>query len=236
MSRVFNAEVYRLKLNREYIWCLIFVALTAVLNIYGIKQGDDTSTASQGMFTFSSMLPILLSLTIANIACADHKNGLLKNLVSSGNKRSSIYFGKLSAGLFASTLYFLVDGIVTFVVYAIYDGVGKISPIEWLESIILQLAAVLIYALIFYGIGSIIRSSKFTTAICILFTFFADVLVAYIGKLVGEDFSAIGLTSLSNSANNFHVTSSMLVSIVVFLAFGALLNVLGYGLFKEKDI
>lgn len=236
MNRTFSAELYRLRFNGEFLGCLVFVLISGAISLLGGVVTKDGLTASKAVFSFSSLLPFFLAISIANIACGDYARGTLKNVLSSGNSRAAVYGGKLLVSLVACTIYFVADLIAVFAINAFMSSVGKIEPVSWAESIFAQLLIMLIYTSIFFAISSMVKSSKLATIICFAFQFFVSTIQSTLGNLLDADLSSFSLNTLASNAETLNFGVNSLLNAAIYIAFGAVLNLIAYRLFKNTDI
>lgn len=121
----------------------------------------------------------------AAIMIATHENGqgTLKNVVSSGMKRSSIYYAKLKIAIVAAIFFYLIDAAITMAIgllffgYPITMGIAAI-----LANVFFHLLIVVLGAMLYYAAASFIADPIWSVMACLAYFLFAAKALADVTK------------------------------------------------------
>lgn len=233
MGNMYSAEVYKLKYNKSFLFCLFIIVLSAAVTVYLMGNSD----VQERIMTFSGMLPMFLALSISVVACDDFDRKTMKNILSSGNGKGGIYSGKLLAALTVCVIYFLVDGIATVLFAGIKNGMGGTYNIgNMIASIGLQLLMMLLYTLYFYPIALVTKSSKTGFIACILFDIFFDTLLMYAAQIAKlGDIRPYTMSTLAQNIEELNITGRMPINFAIYTGLAVIINVLAYMRFKRVE-
>lgn len=208
-------------------------------SLNGFNVLIESLTQPDTFFTYLSA-GVLSSFFIAS----DYTNGTIKNVVSIGHKRSSIYGAKLLT-TWLGTVYLYVFMVVTFALFtALFFGLGPLPDwVEWMDALIafgltclligvfcamttffamvMRSAAVALFA----TIGFFFVCSTALDMLASQYTFFADILKYSV-------FEYMSLVSSDSVHDGSFIGSLMRVTLVTFIVF----MVAGMVLFERKDI
>lgn len=100
--------------------------------------------------------------------------------------------------VFIGMIYFVVDGLVSVGVGYFYNGLGVVTPMQAVESLVSQLLILIIYAFIFFGLAVIVKSTKTGVMLGVAFTLFASMIPWAIGNYITHtDLSAFSIDTLT---------------------------------------
>ena len=88
------------------------------------------ATAFTHTIALSSVFVIIM---VSMFVSSEFSFGTMKNIISAGKSRMSIYASKLVMVLAISTIYILLSGLVGFITGSIFWGPGEITRTEYLE-------------------------------------------------------------------------------------------------------
>lgn len=250
MNRIIKSEFYKYRINGYYIVAFLFSIVCNLFTYFGKNvgasasvNGATASTISSTPVTFQSAMTgasgnlwLLLAFVIAFIVCNDYKHNTLKNVISSGNSRSQIYFGRLVSTVVAVVIIEVINLVVTFAFSAIMYGFGNnIDVVTLLISILIQFLATILNAILFYGLSSLIKGNIVSIVANIVF-FLGNSLALYgLSQLFKQDW--INNLSPTNVANfTTSVSSDVIVPIISAIVFGFIFCFAGYKVFQKKSV
>ncbi|MFR7592824.1 MAG: ABC transporter permease [Longibaculum sp.] len=181
MSRILKTELYKLKHNKAY-WAILLLAIIAFV---GLGMVDDSKESfNMAIASSSSLVPIFGAVVVIGVAQADYSDGTMKNVVSSGISRPAIYIGKMIAAFIGSLGVFLIEAIVS-VGFVVYNGSPVTLDVLFIvKSILLQMVIVANYTVVYFLLGSIIRSSALAISISFVFYLFGAFAFGYVGNFL----------------------------------------------------
>ncbi|MDD6489987.1 MAG: ABC transporter permease subunit [Clostridia bacterium] len=244
MKNVYSAEIYRLKrIKSSYVILLIYAVAVAINVVVAISKGD-ASIALAGE-SFSS---IFLMLAIVGITTSTFESHTLKNILSSGNTRKEIYLGKLlctGAVTLAYIIVAIIGAVVGFVVYAIMNGGFDASHFGGADAgfgdviikILLGSLTMILFALLFFGISMLFRTSKISYNVCTFVAILAPLVQGMIATMTKISLiSELNLTlDLGAQLTAPQVSATVYISVGIFVALGVIFNVLAYIRMKKTE-
>lgn len=234
MSKIIKTELFKLKHNKNFL--VILVLLIAAHIGFGFIDKEDTTFADI-MTTFSSLLPLFSAVVCVALAQNDYNCGTLKNVVSSGISRKSIYLGKMIVAFIATAILFLVEGIVSIVMLYVTMPNITIDFAVIIPALLLQIVIALNYTVLFFLIGSVIRSAAFAVITCYIIYLFDAFAFGYIGNFLHisdlADYSLGGVTTAVEKLSVSTVSIMHLGIITVIIIVAALI---GSFAFSKQDV
>ncbi len=171
MHKVVKAELFKLKRNKAY-WFILLLSFGIYLAL-GLMT-DEKISFQDAIASSASIVPLFSALVAISVAQADYNDGTMKNVVSTGISRTSIYIGKLLAAYIGCMGIFLIEAIMS-VGFSVYGGATvTMDAFFIIKAVLLQAVVVLNYTVIFFLLGSIIwpKNSFIKTLIAfVLFVF-----------------------------------------------------------------
>lgn len=194
MSRVFSFELHKLfRSKRFYIWTAVSIALSLlflVASFFTYKsvnsevflqaaQESDPSANSLimqaesgviSMVKFFSKSPIAFCIMVfvCGFVCDDFENGILKNVISKGYSRTTVFTVKYITSLIAAAIMTALNAILIFTVSTfLYGDIGEFYGIL-IPQIILQLFGIMTFTGLFFMLCTIIKKNAPAVIISIL--------------------------------------------------------------------
>ena len=169
MSKLLNFELRKLFRLKAFYICTAVSLLMGIFTFHTFSKGgaDYSGLLCLVKAVETSSLTLLMGIWIAIFVCEDYSGGTMRNIVTRGYSRTSVYFAKLIA-LLAGVLITLV---LCWVVCAItgtilFDGSDGAFSMSFLNSLAAQLAAVLAYACLCNTIASALQKTGVSVAVC----------------------------------------------------------------------
>lgn len=234
MSKIIKTELFKLKHNKNfYITIIVMIAAHIGLGMIDHEQ----STFADYMTSFSSLLPLFSAALCVALVQNDYNWGTLKNVVSSGISRKSIYLGKMFVVFIATAILFVIEGIVSLgVLYATMPNI-TIDFAVVIPSFLIQIVVALNYSVIFFLIGSVIRSSGFAVIVCYVIYLFDAALFGYVGNFLHisnlADYSLGGVTL---AVENVSVDTVSIMHLGIITVVVIVVALIGSFAFSKQDI
>ena len=187
MLNLIKADFYKLFRMKSFYICGLLGTALSLLGIWAINLqlnglpaellGYSGITALiQGLSYVAIFYIIFISLFIPN----EFSFGTIKNMVSSGQSRISIYLSKIVIGIFTVISYSLLSGVASWILGSIFWGNGDINRDDYLK--ILRMIGLFIIAevamqCIFIMVSFVIRRSGGAVAVNLVISMFFNTLV-----------------------------------------------------------
>lgn len=254
MLNLIRADFYKLfRMKSFYICGLLGVALSLLgiwatnLQFNGLPVqlfGYSGVTAlMQGLSSGALFYTIFISLFVPN----EFSFGTIKNMISSGQSRVSIYLSKVIIGIFTVASYVIINGVASLILGNILWGSGDFSRDDYLK--ILRMIALFIFVEVtmqcfFVMIGFLIRKSGGTVATNLLSTMFIAGITTTINFLAYKWFNIENLKSdkylpsfysnvfLSLDIPQEEIITGLIVCVVAIIIFSSI----GIWTFIKRDI
>ncbi len=242
MAKMLSFEMHKLFRTKSfYIWTAVSVALSLIylLISYGIVQalssvpemaalypGETGIISVMGMFAKSPMVMCLL-LFVCGFVCTDFENNILKNVVSKGFKRTTIFTAKYITCIFAALVMTVINAVCVFgVSIMLFGSAGQFYSL-FVPQLILLVVGIFAFAgfdfmfcAVFKKIAPAIVLS--ILALLVLPTGLNALNAAISKKPEWLDFNAFWLGGAESNLANVNITVNDLlaaaVCIVVYLA------------------
>lgn len=169
MRNVISSELYKLKFEKIIYFIVLLIIGSCITSTF--LMGGNNSTASDAVKSLSSSLPLYLAVMISAYATTEFANKTMKNIISIGISKSKIYIGKLLSSYIITTFLFIVVALSALICDFIHSGLGNFNISMQIESFALQYVMMLLYTTVFFAIGMMVKSPKWTMAINIAFLF-----------------------------------------------------------------
>ena len=234
MSKIIKTELYKLKYNKSF-YLIILVLIGAHVALAFLDPEDNSFDII--MTSFSSLLPLFSAVVCVSLTQSDYNAGTLKNVVSSGVSRTSIYLGKLFVVFVATAILFLVEAIASLVMLFVSTPNVVIDFAIILPSILLQLVVALNYTVVFFLIASVIKSSAFAVISCYIFYLFDAYVIGCIGNFLhisGLDDHALG--AVTTAVERVSVDTVSIVNLGIITAIIVVFALVGTIVFSKQDI
>lgn len=238
MAKMLSFEMHKLFRTKSfYIWTAVSIALSLIylLITYGTMQprlslskledmmyhGETGIISVIGMFAKSPMVLCLL-IFVCGFVCTDFENNILKNVVSKGFKRTTIFTAKYITCIFAAFVMIVLNTVCIFGVSTMLFGSAGRFYILFVPQLILLIVGIFAFA----GIGFMF---------CAVFKKIAPAIVLSILALLGLpiglnvlddvifkkpewlDFSAFWLGGAESNLADVNITVNDLLAAAVFI-------------------
>lgn len=234
MSKIIKTELYKLKHNKNF---FVIVILLIASHIALALVDKENNSFLDIMTSFSGLLPLFSAVVCVSLAQNEYNWGTLKNVVASGISRTSIYLGKVLAAFIATAILFLVEGIVSLVMLYVTVPNMTMDFAVIIPSFLLQIVIALNYTVLFFLIGSVIRSSAFAVITCYLVYLFDAFAFGYVGNFLHisnlADYSLGAVTTAVEkvSVDTLSIMHLGIITIIIILA-----AFIGSLIFSKQDI
>lgn len=181
MHKVVKAELFKLKRNKAY-WFILLLSFGIYLAL-GLMT-DEKISFQDAIASSASIVPLFSALVAISVAQADYNDGTMKNVVSTGISRTSIYIGKLLAAYIGCMGIFLIEAIMS-VGFSVYGGATvTMDAFFIIKAVLLQAVVVLNYTVIFFLLGSIIHSAALAVSLSFAYYLFGAFAFGYVGSFL----------------------------------------------------
>lgn len=239
MNKIIRTELFKLRHNVGFIvLLLISVGVYGGLNYMSETSAEAVSAFSQ-MGSFSSFIPIFASVATASIVCDDYQLKTMKNIISSGVSRNSIFFGKYITSMLATFLLLLLDAVVTMVICVYFKGFGTNEVVmqQLVVNIALQTVVVLIFNTFSFVIASLLKSAKSTIILSTILYIMDGAIFAGIASLTKiKIIDGLSLSTVETNINSFAMNGNDYMILAGHLVFAVLLLLLACIKFKKSEV
>ena len=179
---MYRAEFYKIMKTRgtKRLILLTMIASAVVALLPHYHSFDEIIT---GMGETAHVFTLFAAIMIAT-----HENGkgTLKNVVSSGMKRSSIYYAKLKIAIVAAIFFYLIDAVITMIIGLVFFGYPISMGIPAiLANVFFHLLIVVLGAMLYYAAASFIADPVWSVMACLAYFLFAAKALADVTKRFG---------------------------------------------------
>ncbi len=257
MNRYIKSELYRmLRMKGTYLFILISSLLLVSANIVlaAVKLSDKTFPYATTDFAFSNvegnmlMILFLCIMVAVMVFSNEHNNHTMKNSISFGITRNTLYFGKFIVQiLYALVAFIIIIGIEILSAYLLLSNSGTAALVLLLKTcflclpiFFLGLALTNCFAFTFEGTGATVSASigvllaipLVTNLLGMKFRFFhklSDIMPFNMVNSIDINFKEHTLTTIwgADSFRNY-----WLIGILEMLLFIAI----GYFAFKKREV
>ena len=208
MTNLMNANLYRLKKSKCF-WILLIIMFLLGIYFYINYNGfhpercvNCTNELGSVLFLFLESTWMILPIFTTTFLAPVHQNGIIKNMIVIGHKRSHIYLVNLITNIFVSILFSLA-----FVLGAVLMGIIMVSEIT-----------IPMETLSFYIIDSIFLSISYAslyTFVGMLFDKISSISISFIvviwGMIVCSNL-IMKLQYMSDISHSSHLLYEMILS------------------------
>ncbi len=175
MNKLLNAGFIRLRKNKLFWLLTVFSIAIALFMIYGqysdMKEYGEVIEVEQLMLNYSTITGIVVAVFASLFLGTEYSDGVIRNKISTGHKRSDIYLSNLIITA-ATSLFSYIVFLITIAVVGIPIFGGITMPIHKLLIIIgCILAGVIAYSSIFTFLLMTISKKESSAVVCLLLAF-----------------------------------------------------------------
>lgn len=180
-SRLFHDKLFKI------FTAVMFLAGTALPLIYYVKSGSaDAFFIDLSLFTYIFIVAVLLSVFTALFIGNEYSCGTLRNKITAGHRRESIYFANLLTSSAAGIIFCLAYIVPHMALGLLLSGRLEASPAKIAAYIALSFALTVVFSSVFTVIAMLCQSKAHTVAACILTVFALLFLGVYITSALNE--------------------------------------------------
>lgn len=238
MSKIIRTELYKLRHNMGFIvLMLVSVALYGGLNYMSETSAEAVSAFTQ-MGSFSFLIPVFAAVATASIVCDDYQLKTMKNILSSGVSRSSIFFGKYITSMLA-TFMLLLDAAVTMIICVSFKGFGTHDVVmqQLLINIALQTVVVLIFNTFSFVIASLLKSAKTTIILSAILYMMDGAIFSGLANLTKiKLIDGLSLSVVESDIDHFAMSGNDYLILGGHLLLAVLLLMIACAQFKKAEI
>ena len=193
MGKLIKSDFYKILYTKYLYICAgisVIISILTILNGYLQISGNEYSRMVSANFSSinaimpgMSMVALFSTIAILIFVPGDFRYGTIKNVISSGANRISIYFSKMIVSITVLICYTLISFVTSFIMGSILWGVGEYTRDDWIiiiQSLSLYLIAEIAIISLYIMIAFLTRS----TAITFIIVFVGPIVLGIIGTLV----------------------------------------------------
>ncbi len=241
MKKIVSAEMYKVRHNLSFFVSMIAsVPLGALFTIVMCLVPEVTMPdIISGVVSYYKIFFIVM---IAMYVTNDYEKGTIKAIVSSGVSKSRIYFGRLLVSIVISELMFLMSAAGAWICAVVRNvpaaSGGQVwGAREYAESIVIQMLAVVLYAMVGYFISVILRKQVISIMAAVFILYFEPMAAQNLGKIIHADLSILDFSNTVVQMEELNITGSVLLGFAIFIVIvGVLTCIIGTEVFKRRDI
>ncbi|MCR4794419.1 MAG: ABC transporter permease [Ruminococcus sp.] len=172
MNRIFKFELYKLFRQKSFYVCtvitaaLIFISALSTNTLSGKESFDMNGWKFAANAPANGQLQLMLCIFTALFICEDFDQNPLKNIISKGYGRKSIYIGKYIISFISAVVMYALDIIAAFVIGTAFWGIGNSDG--YVRAIFAQLLVIIGYHAFFYAISIILGKTGSSIAFSIV--------------------------------------------------------------------
>ena len=232
MTNIIKAEIYKFRKSKDMLLCLLFVGVMCYID-YKFTTGSFSSQ----LLSSTTTVPFLMIFILTNWAHEPMKDKTLKNYFTVGNKKSEVYFGRLISSIIIAFFVFVMLLLSSIVISLVQQLSINFVHGEVLFSLLIQLVVILIYSIIYFGLASIVQNTLLSFLLCFVIAYFDNFIFSGLGKYLHiSTLTDYSLSNAADTAQKMQYTGDLWIALVVGLAVGVLLNLLGFTILKKKTI
>lgn len=181
MCNMFKLTVFefrKLLQSKSLYICSGLLAVLSAFSIYttklmqdGVDVADPTLCGLNNLMEAlpTSMITTFLGIFIALFVCEDYTSGTIRNVLTRGFSRFSVYLSKYFAVLAATVLMSVICCAACFIAGTIIWGAGDAAfGSEQVKILLCQLVVIVAYASLFFALSSILQKTGGAIALCIV--------------------------------------------------------------------
>lgn len=250
MIKLLNANIYRLKKSIVF-WLLLlitaFMGILLYINYNGINPSSCVNCNNQlgiVFFGFNSLNWLILPIFISIFIGTEYDDGVIKNKIINGHKRSSIYISNLLVTIFVSFIYSLTYIISVIIIGSILENDITISINKFIFLLFDSFLLNIVTASLFTFVSMATSSKSISGIISLIIVIWSIIITSNIMSKMAEATGIIQIiydfiinllpygqaTQILNLNENYHIL--WLYSVVLIF----IINLYGIILIKKKDL
>lgn len=227
-----------------YICGIILIAIISVTAFAFSIDFEDESVYTNMYFLMTSLsgcsLDLMIPIVIATLVCSDFSNGTIKNIISRGYNRLTIYVGKYITSIIAVLILTLVCYVAALVTGTIFLENEKNWNMEIVPILVTQVILVIALVTISFAFTMMLKKASKTIAIGILMPTIISLVLSVVDGLLKAskiNFSQYWIYNCYLEVSAISVTNEVLIQacclsciyIIVFL-------ICGYAFFGKYEV
>lgn len=190
MSKLFAAELSRMKKSRCFIYSMIFMLVLGIImpliQLNNMKQYGTSLMIENSFFAYTLFIGILLAVFSSFYIGTEFSDGTIRNKLIVGHNRTSIYLVNCLITMLAGCLMCLAY-IITYTLLGIpLLGFFTVDLLILFLFILCSLFMSLAYSAIFTMIAMLVQNKSLTSVICILSAFVLLIGATYINSQLNQ--------------------------------------------------
>lgn len=175
MIKLLNAGFERLRKNKIFWLLTIFSIGIALFMIYtkysDMKKYDEIIEVEQLLLNYSTMIGILMAIFTSLFLGVEYSDGVIRNKISIGHKRTNIYLSNLIIVTVTSLFSYILFMIVVSAIGIPLFGKFTMEISSFLKLIGCVFVTILSYSSIFTLIAMAISNKTIIAIVCIMISF-----------------------------------------------------------------
>ena len=209
MYKLLKANFFRLKKEITF-WIFLFISIG--LGVYTIFSGLDsislTTSLEKLTFQYLNYIGLFIAIFVSIFVGKEYANGIIRNKIIVGHKRSSIYFANLITSSLVSILCELIFGVIVFVIGVISKVPTTQTILQFVMSILDAILVIVLYCSIFNLVTMLSSEITISTTICIVLFIAFFIISLSIGYT--ENQPKYNRSGYTDEYGNFHLTNQEL--------------------------
>lgn len=190
MLKLLRFEFRKLRQSKSLYICSGLLAVLTAFSVYTAKSmndelGLDTVTSGVGSLMEAlptSMIPMLMGIFVALFICEDYGSGTIRNILTRGYTRLSVFASKYLAVLAAAVFMSVICWAAAFITGAAFGGSGgEDFGAEQVKILLCQLVNTIALATLFFALSIMLQRPGGAIACCIVVP-----MVIKVGLRLGE--------------------------------------------------
>lgn len=195
MLKLLRFELHKLIRQKSFYICLAVLLLMIVFSAYttqlSLEESEVTVPTLNGLDYMmeaqsGSVLTMILGVFIPLFVCEDYVSGTIRNIVTRGYSRLSIFTAKLIVVLLASIFMGVACMATAYGLGTAFWGAGAEFGSEQVKILLCQLAVAAATAALFYAISTLLQKTGGSIAVCLVLPIAAAIILALIDTALAE--------------------------------------------------
>ncbi len=231
---MYRAEIYKYKKTGSF---KLMLLVMSVFSLYKYMVPSYNSLDEMVInIGWAPMLFILFSAV--HIALLDKHQNTIRNIVSSGMARSSIYYAKLKVTLYVVLLMCVVDSVIAVVAGLVYHMLPISGNVPFLAiNFAYRLLLCFITAMLYFAIAYFINNTVWALMACLAYHVYAAPLLTKIGGVLGIrlDLASFTIPGISKYVITRDMTTLQILSIVITVVITLIIVLIVPGLTSKRE-
>ncbi|MCH4891363.1 hypothetical protein EZV73_27580 [Acidaminobacter sp. JC074] len=246
---MFKSELYKLKKSKAFWVSILIVVLFAFGLAFAFSENasdvdattEQLSMTAVDLMDFSYGIPalsIVAAIFTSIFVSSEFQYGTMKNYISKGASRTSVFIVKLLVSYLAVTIIFIALNTTLYVLGSILIGYSTIAIMDLMSMLFVTWLLFMAYTTLFVAVGFSARNSASVISINICIVVLVPVLLTVISFLLssyGVTVTSLSLEGTINAVMSVPLETNILFTGCITAASYVILSVSG-GLFHFKKV